>query len=104
MSMKPNVLVLTGFGLNCDHETAYAFELAGAAAKRVHINTLIAGEVSLDDFQILAFGGGFSWGDDHGAGGDPGPAPENEHRRPVARFRCRPKADHRYLQRFPDPG
>ena len=29
MSTKPNVLVLTGFGLNCDHETAYAFELAG---------------------------------------------------------------------------
>ncbi len=68
MSNKPNVLVLTGFGLNCDHETAYAFELAGAVAKRVHINTLIAGDVRLDDFQILAFGGGFSWGDDHGAG------------------------------------
>ena len=25
-----NVLVLTGYGLNCDNETAYAFELAGA--------------------------------------------------------------------------
>ena len=68
MSTKPNVLVLTGFGLNCDHETAYAFELAGAAARRVHINTLISGDVRLDDFQILVFGGGFSWGDDHGAG------------------------------------
>jgi phosphoribosylformylglycinamidine synthase subunit PurQ / glutaminase len=68
MSTKPNALVLTGFGLNCDHETAYAFELAGAAARRVHINALIAGDVSLDEFQILAFGGGFSWGDDHGAG------------------------------------
>ncbi len=68
MSIKPNVLVLTGFGLNCDHETAYAFELAGAVATRAHINTVIAGDVSLDDFQILAFGGGFSWGDDHGAG------------------------------------
>lgn len=68
MSNRPNVLVPTGFGLNCDHETAHAFELAGAAARRVHINALIAGEVSLDDFQILAFGGGFSWGDDHGAG------------------------------------
>jgi phosphoribosylformylglycinamidine synthase I len=68
MSIKPNVLVLTGFGLNCDHETAYAFALAGAEAKRAHINALIAGDVSLDDFQILAFGGGFSWGDDHGAG------------------------------------
>ncbi len=46
MSTKPNVLVLTGFGLNCDHETAYAFELAGAVATRAHINALIAGDVS----------------------------------------------------------
>lgn len=63
-----NVLVLTGYGLNCDNETAYAFELAGALVKRVHINALSAGAVSLSDFQILVFGGGFSWGDDHGAG------------------------------------
>ena len=34
MNRQPNVLVLTGFGLNCDHETAYAFELAGAKARR----------------------------------------------------------------------
>ena len=61
-------LVLTGYGLNCDHETAYAFELAGSKAVRVHINALIDGSVSLDDFQIMTFGGGFSWGDDHGAG------------------------------------
>ncbi|MFZ5570984.1 MAG: phosphoribosylformylglycinamidine synthase subunit PurQ [Thermodesulfobacteriota bacterium] len=68
--MKRNVpvLVLTGFGLNCDHETAHAFELAGATARRVHINSLIDRSATLEDFQILAFGGGFSWGDDHGAG------------------------------------
>lgn len=65
---KVNALILTGFGLNCDNETAHVFELAGAAAHKIHINTLIGGDVSLDDFQILAFGGGFSWGDDHGAG------------------------------------
>lgn len=64
----PAALILTGFGLNCDNETAYAFELAGAKARRVHINALIDGDVSLEDFQILVFGGGFSWGDDHGAG------------------------------------
>jgi phosphoribosylformylglycinamidine synthase len=62
------VLVLTGFGLNCDFETAYAFELAGAVSTRVHINTLIAGEEDLQDYDILVFDGGFSWGDDHGAG------------------------------------
>ena len=61
-------LVLTGFGLNCDMETAHAFEKAGAEASRVHINTLVEGRADLDDFQILVFGGGFSWGDDHGAG------------------------------------
>ena len=65
---KVNVLVLTGYGLNCDHETAYAFELAGANAERVHINALIDGTTSLEKFQILVFIGGFSWGDDHGAG------------------------------------
>ena len=61
-------LVLTGYGLNCDHETAYALELSGAASHRHHINSLIEGAVNLMDFQILVFGGGFSWGDDHGAG------------------------------------
>ena len=63
-----NALVLTGYGLNCDVETAYAFELAGARAQRVHINALIDGSVALDDFQIMSFIGGFSWADDHGAG------------------------------------
>ncbi len=63
-----NALVLTGYGLNCDNETAYALELAGASARKVHINSLIDGSVSLDDFQIMVFVGGFSWGDDHGAG------------------------------------
>lgn len=66
-------LVLTGYGLNCDWETSHAFELAGAVAHRVHINQLLMGEkfggvVRLEDYQILAFIGGFSWGDDHGAG------------------------------------
>jgi phosphoribosylformylglycinamidine synthase I len=68
MSSSIKALVLTGYGLNCDHETAYAFTLAGAEAHRVHINELIDGSVSLNDFQIMAFIGGFSWGDDHGGG------------------------------------
>ena len=29
---KVKVLVMAGYGLNCDHETAYAFELDGAEA------------------------------------------------------------------------
>lgn len=65
---KINALVLSGYGLNCEAETAYTFEQAGAIPHRVHINDLIDGNVSLDQFQIMAFIGGFSWGDDHGAG------------------------------------
>ncbi len=61
-------LTLTGFGLNCDVETAHACALAGASADRIHINALIDGDVRLEDYQLLVFGGGFSWGDDHGAG------------------------------------
>ncbi|MGD2185740.1 MAG: phosphoribosylformylglycinamidine synthase subunit PurQ [Desulfobacterales bacterium] len=63
-----HVLIMSGFGLNCDTETAYAFELAGAKTRSVHINSLIDGSASLKDFQILVFIGGFSWADDHGAG------------------------------------
>ena len=59
---------MTGYGLNCDHETVYALELAGADAVRIHINSLIDGSASLKNFQMLVFIGGFSWGDDHGAG------------------------------------
>lgn len=62
------VLVLSGYGLNCDNETAFSFELAGAKSCRVHINSLIDGSEDLENFHILVFGGGFSWGDDHGAG------------------------------------
>ncbi|MFZ5562947.1 MAG: phosphoribosylformylglycinamidine synthase I [Thermodesulfobacteriota bacterium] len=68
MTHHVSALVLTGYGLNCDHETAFAFEKAGAQAERVHINALISGQKTLEDFHILAFVGGFSWGDDHGAG------------------------------------
>jgi len=66
--MSVSVLVLTGYGLNCDHETAHAFSLAGARAERVHIKSLVTRERVLSGFDILAFVGGFSWGDDHGAG------------------------------------
>lgn len=65
---SPRALVLTGFGLNCDGETAFAVEVAGGKPDRIHLNTLIDGLKHLRDFQIFVIGGGFSWGDDHGAG------------------------------------
>ena len=62
------VLVLRAAGVNCDLETQVAFESAGAAAERVHINRLIENPSMLDGFQIIVFPGGFSYGDDVAAG------------------------------------
>lgn len=63
-----NVLVLRAAGVNCDVETQYAFEHAGAVGQRVHINRLIENPSLLEQFQILVFPGGFSYGDDVAAG------------------------------------
>lgn len=60
--------VLRTAGTNCDKETAFAFKKAGADPELVHINRFIGSERELEDFQILAFPGGFSYGDDLGAG------------------------------------
>ncbi len=65
---NPKVIVLAGYGLNCEEETKQAFELAGATGVIIHINDLIDKTYKLDDFQILAIPGGFSYGDDTGSG------------------------------------
>lgn len=65
---KPRVLVLRAAGTNCDEETAFAFELAGASAERIHVNRLIEAPQILGSFQILAIPGGFSYGDDIASG------------------------------------
>src|SRR4030043_151487 len=61
-------IVLRAAGINCDMETEYALELAGAKAQRVHINRIIEDKSRLDEFQIIVFPGGFSYGDDVAAG------------------------------------
>jgi phosphoribosylformylglycinamidine synthase subunit PurQ / glutaminase len=65
---KPIALILRTGGTNCDLETEAAFALAGAEARRVHINRIISGEEKLGRYQILAFPGGFSYGDDIASG------------------------------------
>ena len=65
---KVKAIVLTGYGLNCDYETEYSFRLAGAESCRIHINELINNKNLLKESHVLAFIGGFSWADDHGAG------------------------------------
>lgn len=61
--MSINALVLTGEGINCAVETAFAFETAGAKTKIIHLDDFLKLE-SLDDCDILAIPGGFSYGDE----------------------------------------
>ncbi|MEK7092426.1 MAG: phosphoribosylformylglycinamidine synthase subunit PurQ, partial [Patescibacteria group bacterium] len=62
--MKPNVIVLKADGINRDEEMAYAFKLAGADVKIVHVNQLRSGEDKMSNYNILALPGGFAYGDD----------------------------------------
>ncbi|MBC6697243.1 phosphoribosylformylglycinamidine synthase subunit PurQ [Hymenobacter puniceus] len=65
---KVRALILTGFGINCEEEFAAAYRLVGAEATIVHLNQVLHGHVSIHDFDILNFPGGFSFGDDLGSG------------------------------------
>ncbi len=65
---QPRVFILRAPGSNCDGEAEFAFELAGAAAERIHINRLRENPAMLRDFQILVIPGGFTYGDDVAAG------------------------------------
>jgi phosphoribosylformylglycinamidine synthase len=61
-------LVITGYGLNCEAETAFALERAGASADQAHLNDIIAGKHALNDYDLIALIGGFSFGDHIAAG------------------------------------
>ncbi len=61
-------LVVTGFGINCEEETAAAFARAGARPTLGSVRDLVAGDVELAAHRILCLPGGFSFGDDLGAG------------------------------------
>jgi phosphoribosylformylglycinamidine synthase len=65
---RPNVLILRAPGTNCDKETAFAFETAGASTETLHVNRLLESPALLDRFQVLCIPGGFSFGDDVAAG------------------------------------
>jgi phosphoribosylformylglycinamidine synthase len=65
---SPKVLILHANGSNRDHDAALACELAGGMPEVVHMHQLLAGERRLADYQMLVIPGGFSYGDDLGAG------------------------------------
>jgi phosphoribosylformylglycinamidine synthase subunit PurQ / glutaminase len=60
---RPPVLVITGYGLNCEAESKFAWEQAGAAPVLMHVNDLIADPGELHKYAALMFIGGFSFGD-----------------------------------------
>ena len=61
-------LVLTGYGVNCEREMSLAARMAGAEVTVLHIRYVIQGKVKLSDYELLLFPGGFSFGDELGAG------------------------------------
>jgi phosphoribosylformylglycinamidine synthase subunit PurQ / glutaminase len=68
LSRKPRVLVLRAPGVNCDRETAFGFERVGAEVSILHVNRLAQDRAPLDGADLLCIPGGFSYGDDLGAG------------------------------------
>ena len=62
------IIIMSGYGLNCEEETKFAFGLVGGKADIVHINDLIEKPKILEGYDILVFPGGFSCGDDTGSG------------------------------------
>lgn len=68
MNDNVRVAVLFGFGINCDRETAAVFDMVGGKSERLHVNNLVQGNRSLEEFDILAVPGGFSFGDHLGSG------------------------------------
>ncbi|HZU34877.1 MAG TPA: phosphoribosylformylglycinamidine synthase subunit PurQ [Gemmataceae bacterium] len=68
MVATPRALVLRAPGANCDAETEFAFQQAGAIAERIHINRLRENPDLLHNYQILTIPGGFTYGDDVAAG------------------------------------
>ena len=65
---KPKVLILHANGTNRDRDAYLACELAGGLPEIVHINQLDTEERDLLDYHMLVVPGGFSYGDDMGAG------------------------------------
>jgi len=61
-------LIICGFGINCEKETAYAFNMLNVEYKYAHLNELLKEDFDLGKFHIIVFPGGFSFADELGAG------------------------------------
>jgi len=68
MAYSPRILIITGHGVNCEAESRYMWEKAGANASFLHLHDLLDHPSSLHDFDGLMLIGGFSYGDHMGSG------------------------------------
>jgi phosphoribosylformylglycinamidine synthase I len=66
--MRPPILILHAPGTNRDREAAWACEQAGGAPVIALVDDVVSGAVRLGDHAMLLLPGGFSYGDDLGAG------------------------------------
>jgi len=68
LNNKPKAIILRTAGTNCDYETRYALEKAGADVDLVHVNQLVKDKGLLSSYHIFVLPGGFTYGDDIAAG------------------------------------
>ena len=68
LNNKPKAIILRTAGTNCDYETRYALEKAGADVDLVHVNQLVKDKGLLGSYHIFVLPGGFTYGDDIAAG------------------------------------
>ncbi len=62
------VMVVRTAGTNCDAEAVRAFEMAGGAVERRHLEEAVARPALLREAAVLVFPGGFTYGDDVASG------------------------------------
>lgn len=86
MNRSPRVLIITGYGLNCEAESRHAWALAGALPDLVHLNDLLERPERLGDYAALMLIGGFSFGDHMTSGHVFAHRLRHRLREPLARF------------------
>lgn len=68
MSDHTKALIVSGYGINCERETALAVKRAEGEATIVHLEKVFQSPEILDEMDWVIVPGGFSFGDELGAG------------------------------------
>jgi len=61
--MKPKAIVLRVPGINCENELIHSLNLVGFNSIKIHLNELVKQKNLIEEAQLIAFPGGFSYGD-----------------------------------------